>query len=273
MVKNLVGEDGVVLADHIWLQIGRLTLFDLHPRVGDKIEFFGHVVEYKKGFQGYNKELMRYVCKQEHDYGLTRITKIRKIEQPQLLNTEKTINYLVGWLNDIAVTSHSEGFLVLVDGSVEAIVLSLLCIKTKLPVLIVTTELSVHDEDIRELQIKWLVQNPNVVYSNLPMTESWSSFTCDLADHEMNLANVILSKKLLCQSMMSVLGHTHNLKIVNNNAVSPLEELGPEEIYMMANDLSVPTELLSDRIVQNLDWQVFTKTACAIPRQFKTKTE
>ncbi|CAF5227273.1 unnamed protein product, partial [Rotaria magnacalcarata] len=81
------------------------------------------------------------------------------------MQTEKVIEHIINWLNDYHKTSHTNGFVVGVSGGIDSAVVSTLCARTGLPVLVIEMPIRQSSSEVQRSRahINWLQSTfPNV---------------------------------------------------------------------------------------------------------------
>ncbi len=108
------------------------------------------------------------------------------------MQTEKVIEHIVKWLKDYQQTSNTKGFVVGVSGGVDSAVVSTLCARTGLPVLVLEMPIRQSTNEIRRshAHIQWLTSTfPNVTGGEVNLTEIFETFEKTVKKHELNETN------------------------------------------------------------------------------------
>jgi len=184
------------------------------------------------------------------------------------MNTEKVVDYIVGWLKDYAVNAKVNGFVVGISGGIDSAVTSTLCARTGFPVLCV--EMPIHQaenqvsrgrEHINQLKDKF--EKVSSVEVNLTNTFEEFKSVVPTTDNEatvnMSLANT--RARLRMSTLYYLAGLNGYLVAGTGNKVedfgvgfftkygdggvdlSPIADLMKSEVYALAKYLGVPTTI------------------------------
>ncbi len=105
------------------------------------------------------------------------------------MQTEKVIEYIVKWLTDYHQSSHTKGFAVGVSGGIDSAIVSTLCARTGLPVLVIEMPIRQSASEIQRSRahINWLKSKfPNVTGAEVNLTEVFETFEKTVAKSEIN---------------------------------------------------------------------------------------
>jgi NAD+ synthase len=108
------------------------------------------------------------------------------------MQTEKVIEYIVKWLTDYHQSSHTKGFTVGVSGGIDSAIVSTLCARTGLPVLVIEMPIRQSSGEIQRSRahIKWLTSTfPNVTGAEVNLTEVFDKFQDTFQKSEINEIN------------------------------------------------------------------------------------
>ncbi len=108
------------------------------------------------------------------------------------MQTEKVVEHIVKWLKDYQESSHAKGFVVGVSGGVDSAVVSTLCARTGLPVLVLEMPIrqSANEVGRSHAHINWLKTNfPNVTGGEVNLTEIFETFEKTVKKNEINETN------------------------------------------------------------------------------------
>jgi NAD+ synthase len=108
------------------------------------------------------------------------------------MQTEKVVEHIVKWLKDYQASSHTKGFIVGVSGGVDSAVVSTLCARTGLPVLVLEMPIrqSANEVGRSHAHINWLKTNfPNVTGGEVNLTEIFETFEKTVKQNELNETN------------------------------------------------------------------------------------
>ncbi|CAF1073300.1 unnamed protein product [Rotaria sp. Silwood1] len=108
------------------------------------------------------------------------------------MQTEKVIEHITQWLKDYHQSSHTKGFVVGVSGGIDSAVVSTLCARTGLPVLVLEMPIRQSSSEIRRshAHINWLTSNfSNVTGTEVNLTEVFETFEKTVTKSEVNEIN------------------------------------------------------------------------------------
>ena len=108
------------------------------------------------------------------------------------MHTEKVIDFITQWLSNYQATSHSKGFVVGVSGGIDSAVVSTLCARTGLPVLLIEMPIrqSNSEKQRSRAHIQWLASNfSNVTGTEVDLTEAFETFEKTVTKNEVNEKN------------------------------------------------------------------------------------
>jgi NAD+ synthase len=108
------------------------------------------------------------------------------------MQTEKVIEHIVKWLKDYHQSSHTKGFTIGVSGGIDSAIVSTLCARTGLPVLVIEMPIRQSSAEITRSRahIKWLTSTfPNVTGAEVNLTEVFDAFQKTFQNSEINEIN------------------------------------------------------------------------------------
>jgi NAD+ synthase len=108
------------------------------------------------------------------------------------MQTEKVIEHIVKWLKDYHQSSHTKGFTVGVSGGIDSAIVSTLCARTGLPVLVIEMPIrqSSGEQQRSRAHIKWLSSTfPNVTGAEVDLAEVFEAFEKTFKNSEINEIN------------------------------------------------------------------------------------
>jgi NAD+ synthase len=108
------------------------------------------------------------------------------------MQTEKVIEYIVKWLTDYHKSSHTKGFTVGVSGGIDSAIVSTLCARTGLPVLVIEMPIrqSSGEKKRSRAHIEWLTSKyPNVTGAEVDLTEAFETFEKTVKNSPINEVN------------------------------------------------------------------------------------
>lgn len=224
------------------------------------------------------------------------------------MQTEKVIDYIVNWLKDYATKAGVKGFVIGVSGGVDSGVVSTLCAKTGLEVLLLEMPIRQKQDQVNRAQehIKDLEKKfPNVKGKTINLTPVFETFEDMVEDHiegrwtnNLALANTRSRFRMLT---LYYFGQLHGLLVCGTGNkvedfgigfytkygdggvdVSPIADLYKTEVYKLAKALNliesiqnaIPTDGLWD--VDRTDEQQIGATYPElekIQKEWGTKTE
>jgi NAD+ synthase len=108
-----------------------------------------------------------------------------------MLDTERVINHITGWLRDYCVANKQHGFVIGISGGIDSAITSTLCARTGLPVLCV--EMPIHQAqaqvDRAQEHIAWLRENhPDVEGERVDLTPVFDALVKSLPKQQGNAA-------------------------------------------------------------------------------------
>ncbi|CAF0874384.1 unnamed protein product [Rotaria sp. Silwood1] len=118
------------------------------------------------------------------------------------MQTKRVIEYIINWLKDYHNISHTKGFVVGVSGGIDSAVVSTLCARTDLPVLVIEMPIrqSSSEKQRSRAHIEWLTSHfSNVTGAEVNLTDVFETFEKTVkkseiddvnADTELAFANV-----------------------------------------------------------------------------------
>ena len=184
------------------------------------------------------------------------------------MNTEKVVDYIVGWLKDYATNANVNGFVIGISGGIDSAVTSTLCAKTGFPVLCV--EMPIHQGENQVSRAKEHISQlkerfPKVNSTEVNLTNTFEEFktvvpTIDnKATVNMSLAN---TRARLRMSTLYYLAGLHGYLVAGTGNkvedfgvgfytkygdggvdLSPIADLMKSEVYDLAAALEVPTSI------------------------------
>jgi NAD+ synthase len=108
------------------------------------------------------------------------------------MQTEKVIEHIVKWLKDYQQSSHTKGFAVGVSGGIDSAIVSTLCARTGLPVLVIEMPIRQSSSEMQRSRahIKWLSSTfPNVTGAEVNLAEVFEAFEKTFKNSEINEIN------------------------------------------------------------------------------------
>jgi NAD+ synthase len=108
------------------------------------------------------------------------------------MQTEKVIEHIVKWLKDYHQSSHTKGFTVGVSGGIDSAIVSTLCARTGLPVLVIEMPIRQSSSEMQRSRahIKWLSSTfPNVTGAEVNLAEVFEAFEKTFKNSEINEIN------------------------------------------------------------------------------------
>ncbi len=204
------------------------------------------------------------------------------------MNTKKVADHISSWLKDFAVNCKQKGYVVGVSGGIDSAVVSTLCAKTGLPVIVVS--MPIHQESNQISRAKqhmdWLTTNyPNVKQFEFDLTGVYDSFVMKLdskihfistpqndteVSDKMFLTLANTRSRLRMSTLYSLAGLNNLLVAGTGNKVedfgvgfftkygdggidvSPIGELMKSEVYQLGAELGVNDAILSARPTDGL---------------------
>jgi len=188
-------------------------------------------------------------------------------------NMKKISEYVVEWLNSYATNSERKGYVLGVSGGIDSAVVSTLCSKTGLPVLILEMPIHQDADQVYRAQkhIKWLKQNyPNVTSKEIKLTDTYDTIyeafipkseEISKDDFEFSMANT--RSRLRMTTLYQFAGMYKMLVAGTGNKVedfgigfftkggdqtvdlSPIADLMKSEVYALGEELGLITEILN----------------------------
>ena len=98
------------------------------------------------------------------------------------MQAEKVIEFITRWLSDYQKSSHAKGFAVGVSGGIDSAVVSTLCARTGLPVLVIEMPIRQSNSEMQRSRahIQWLTSNfANVTGTEVNLTGVFETFEKD----------------------------------------------------------------------------------------------
>ncbi|CAF1031139.1 unnamed protein product [Adineta steineri] len=108
------------------------------------------------------------------------------------MQTEKVIEHIIQWLKDYHKSSRTKGFVIGVSGGIDSAVVSTLCARTDLPVLVLEMPIRQSSSEVHRSRahIDWLTSNfPNVTGGEVNLTEIFETFEATVKKNEVNEVN------------------------------------------------------------------------------------
>ena len=108
------------------------------------------------------------------------------------MQTEKVIEHIVKWLKDYHQSSRTKGFVVGVSGGVDSAVVSTLCARTGVPVMVIEMPIRQSSSEVKRSRahINWLTSTfPNVTGGEVNLTEIFETFEKTMKQNELNETN------------------------------------------------------------------------------------
>lgn len=204
------------------------------------------------------------------------------------MNTKKVSDHITGWLKDFALNCKQKGYVVGVSGGIDSAVVSTLCAKTGLPVILVSMPIHQESSQVSRAQehMDWLVSKyPNVKQFQFDLTSVYDAFVSKL-DSKLHFIHEPQSETEVADKMFLTLANTrarlrmstlYSLAGLNNLLVagtgnkvedfgvgfftkygdggidvSPIGELMKSEVYQLGHELGVNSKILSARPTDGL---------------------
>lgn len=193
------------------------------------------------------------------------------------MQTQKVIDHVVNWLKEYAASARMNGFVVGISGGVDSAVVSALCARTGLRTLCV--ELPIHQapaqvsrgkNHIKDLKKKFA----NVSDVQVDLTAVFDQFTTSVPQAqaspklELSLAN---TRARLRMTTLYYFAGMHNYLVAGTGNkvedfgvgfftkygdggvdLSPIADLMKSEVYAMAREMNVPTDIVEARPTDGL---------------------
>lgn len=201
------------------------------------------------------------------------------------MQTEKVIDYIVNWLKDYATKAGVKGFVIGVSGGVDSGVVSTLCAKTGLEVLLLEMPIRQKQDQVNRAQehIKDLEKKfPNVKGKTINLTPVFETFEDMVEDHiEGRWTNNLALANTRSRFRMVTLyyfGQLHGLLVCGTGNkvedfgigfytkygdggvdVSPIADLYKTEVYVLAKALNL-IESIQNAIPTDGLWDADNKT-------------
>ncbi|UJR07741.1 hypothetical protein I4U23_012025 [Adineta vaga] len=108
------------------------------------------------------------------------------------MHTEQVIEHIIQWLKDYHQTSHTKGFIVGVSGGIDSAVVSTLCARTGLPVLVLEMPIRQSSSEVHRshAHINWLKSTfSNVRGGEVNLTEVFETFQATVKKSDLNETN------------------------------------------------------------------------------------
>lgn len=185
------------------------------------------------------------------------------------MNAEKVIHHITDWLTEYAQNARAEGFVIGVSGGVDSAVVSTLCARTGLKVLVVTMPIHQDESQLQRAfkHIKWLKSKfENVNSLSIDLTKVFDdliiTFGADTSDYLVNLALANTRSRL---RMLTLYYHAqvNGLLVAGTGNkvedfgvgfytkygdggvdISPIADLMKSEVYQIARQLGIHAEIM-----------------------------
>ena len=184
------------------------------------------------------------------------------------MNTEKVVDYIVGWLKEYATNANVNGFVIGISGGIDSAVTSTLCAKTGFPVMCV--EMPIHQGENQVSRAKEHISQlkerfPKVSSTEVNLTNTFEEFksVTPIVNNEatvnMSLAN---TRARLRMSTLYYLAGLHGYLVAGTGNkvedfgvgfftkygdggvdLSPIADLMKSEVYDLAAALRVPASI------------------------------
>jgi NAD+ synthase len=108
------------------------------------------------------------------------------------MQTEKVIEHITNWLKGYQQSSHSKGFVIGISGGIDSAVVSTLCARTGLPVLVIEMPIrqSSGEKQRSRAHLNWLASKyPNVTGAEVDLSEAFDTFEKTVTKSEINEIN------------------------------------------------------------------------------------
>ncbi len=204
------------------------------------------------------------------------------------MNTRKVSNHITDWLKEYAINSKQRGYVIGVSGGIDSAVVSTLCAKTGLPVIVVSMPIHQESSQISRSNehMNWLTKNyTNVKQFEFDLTSVYDAFFTKLSGEihftgvakndtdvsdKMFLTLANTRARLRMSTLYSIAGLNNMLVAGTGNKVedfgvgfftkygdggidvSPIGELMKSEVYNLGHDLGINSDILSARPTDGL---------------------
>lgn len=180
---------------------------------------------------------------------------------------------IIQWLKHYAKSSNMSGFVVGVSGGIDSAVVSTLCAETGLPTLAVSIPINQDKtlDDRSEIQKNWLKQKyANVMIDRIDLSQVFNQIKMSLSTDDRGLAN---TKSRLRMVALYALASPHKYLVVGTGNkvedfgvgfftkygdggvdISPIADLMKSEVYLLAKELNIPTEIQNAKPTDGL-WE------------------
>lgn len=185
------------------------------------------------------------------------------------MQTQKVIDHVVNWLKEYAASAKMNGFVVGISGGVDSAVVSALCARTGLRTLCV--ELPIHQAPAQVSRGKNHIENLKKKFANVSdvqvdLTTVFDQFTTSVPKAEaspkleLSLAN---TRARLRMTTLYYFAGMHNYLVAGTGNkvedfgvgfftkygdggvdLSPIADLMKSEVYAMAREMNVPTDIV-----------------------------
>jgi NAD+ synthase len=177
------------------------------------------------------------------------------------MQTQKVIDYIVGWLNAYCDTTKMNGFVAGVSGGIDSAVTSTLCAKTGKPVMVLNLPIyqAANQISLAQQHMAWLeAQFPAIQTVDIDLTEAFSALEKTLPkeiEDELTMANTRSRLRML--TLYAFSGH-HKLLVAGTGNkvedfgvgfftkygdggvdVSPIADLVKSEVYEIGKALGI----------------------------------
>lgn len=193
------------------------------------------------------------------------------------MQTQKVIDHIVNWLKEYAASAKMNGFVVGISGGVDSAVVSALCARTGLRTLCV--ELPIHQAPAQVSRGKDHIENLKKKFANVSdvqvdLTRVFDQFTTSVPQaeaspkHELSLAN---TRARLRMTTLYYFAGMHNYLVAGTGNkvedfgvgfftkygdggvdLSPIADLMKSDVYAMAREMNVSTDILEARPTDGL---------------------
>jgi NAD+ synthase len=204
------------------------------------------------------------------------------------MNTKKVSNHITNWLKDFALNTKQNGYVIGVSGGIDSAVVSTLCARTGLPLIVVSMPIHQEANQVSRAQehMDWLKKNyPNVTQFEFDLTSVYDSFVTKLdgkthfiskPEHDTQVADKMFltlantRSRLRMTTLYSLAGLNNMLVAGTGNKVedfgvgfftkygdggidvSPIGELMKSEVYILGAELGINQAILSARPTDGL---------------------
>jgi NAD+ synthase len=194
------------------------------------------------------------------------VTSRLKYIKEDIMQTQKVIDYIVGWLHQYATDANVRGFVVGISGGIDSSVTSTLCAKTGFSVMAVTMPIrqSSGQKDLAQKHVSWLTSRfENVTGLTAELTGVLQAFEQSLPqDIQDNLTMANTRARIRMAALYAFATHYRLLVAGTGNKVedfgvgfftkygdggvdiSPIADLMKSEVYAIGRSLGVIDEIL-----------------------------